>query len=189
MRKFLLSLMACVSFQTFAQTSDWALCDLIGTTTKIEINDFDQIVYTVSTQNTSEAILPEQLCVYVNTENESVQIDGGACHEPFDSGVTQKTQFEISLADGFTEFDACEITVEVKLKSNTNEEDYCIIEKSFNLCALLSLEEIILHETPISVERYDISGRVITEDYRGLYIYKATYSNGYIHTEKRYQNR
>ena len=88
MKKILLALAIALPLFSFAQTNDWAVCDIIETTSKGE-NLSGQIIYTVNTKNISDDILPEDLCVYLNTENEDITIDGGLCHQAFGADVSE----------------------------------------------------------------------------------------------------
>ena len=182
MKKILLALAIALPLFSFAQTNDWAVCDLIQTTAKGELKT-GQIIYTVNTKNISDDILPEDLCVYLNTENEDVAIDGGTCHTAFDAGVTNSTEFLLTPSNGVDKFDA-----KIKLKSNTNEEDYCEIEVEISIGLILNLEEITLRENPTDVFLYDMTGRLVDGSYRGMCIKKAIYSNGYVKHEKLYIN-
>ena len=182
MKKILLALAIALPLFSFAQTNDWAVCDIIETTSKGE-NLSGQIIYTVNTKNISDDILPEDLCVYLNTENEDITIDGGLCHQAFGADVTQTTQFLITPSNGVDKFDA-----KIKLKSNTNDEDYCEIEVEISIGLILNLEEITLRENPTDVFLYDMTGRLVDGSYRGMCIKKAIYSNGYVKHEKLYIN-
>lgn len=182
MKKILLALAVALPLLATAQTDEWAVCDLLETTTKGE-NISGQTIYTVSTKNISSEILPEELCVYLTTDNPDVTIDGGLCHQPFAAGATQQTQFLITGSNGADVF-----TAEIKLKSNTNEEDYCTIEKEISIGAILNIDEIVLREDPTDVFLYDMTGRLVDGSYRGMCIRKAVYSNGYIQHKKLYIN-
>lgn len=182
MKKILLALAITFPLLASAQTDDWNVCNLIETTSKGEEMS-GQIIYTVSTKNISDEVLPEDLCVYMNTENVDITIDGGLCHQAFGAGVTQITQFLITPTNGVDVFDA-----EIKLKSNINDEDYCIIEVQVGIGAILSLDEIVLREDPTEVYLYDMTGRLVEGTYKGMCVRKAVYSNGYVQHEKLYIN-
>lgn len=181
MKKLLPYLFALAPFASFAQTNDWAVCDLLSVNNaKIEeeqIGDAKFFNLAVVVENISPDDLPEAVCVYASIDGET--LTGGSCFPAFASGDTRKATFQLDEEIVNTDF-----VVEVKLKSNLNDEEYCL--RDINV-ASLNVEELDLQGVPFTVSFFDITGRVVNQPTRdGLYIRQKNYENGVQLTEKVY---
>lgn len=181
MKKLLPYLFALVPFASFAQTNDWAVCNLLEVNTaKIEEEDIAGTKFfnlAVVVENISPDDLPEAVCVYASIDGET--LSGGSCFPAFASGDTRKATFQLDAEIVNTDF-----VVEVKLKSNLNDEDYCL--RNVNV-ASLSVEELDLQGVPFTISFFDITGRVVNQPTTdGLYIRQKNYDNGVQFTDKVY---
>lgn len=181
MKKLLPYLFALVPFGSFAQSNDWAVCDLLSiNTAKIEeeqIGDAKFFNLAVVVANISTEDLPEAVCVYASIDGET--LTGSQCFPAFAGGDTRKATFQLDEEIVNTDF-----VVEVKLKSNLNDEEYCLI--AINV-ASLNVEEFDLQNVPFTISFFDITGRVVNEPTSdGLYVRQKNYENGVQLTEKIY---